>query len=363
VCLRNSLAVKVRLKKTIQALDTRLADICLPITDEQGSLLSLLIHGLFESGDEAESGTLDPQQGFTVGMLRIAVEHFTREGYRFVSPEDMAAGLSRRGKYVLLTFDDGYYNNTRALPVLEEFDVPAVFFVSSDHVKLGKAFWWDVVYREFKKQGRTNAEIGVANARYKHLRTPDVESDVRKQFGESAFLPAGDLDRPFTVAELTDFANHPLVFLGNHTKDHAILTNYSSVEIKEQILGGQQAIRDITGKTPRIIAYPNGNHSAEIRSAARQAGLAFGVLARPGRNRLPLASGALEAMTVKRFTLWGERSIEQQCRVFRSAVSLGRLFSSIQHGRRTGSIEVAPLSARAAREAGNSGEHEEAEAE
>lgn len=353
----------MHLKKTILALDNRLADLCLPMTGEEGSLLSLLIHGVFESGDEAQSGTLDPQQGFTVGMLRMVVEHFTREGYRFVSPDDLAAGLSRGGKYVLLTFDDGYYNNKRALPVLEEFNVPAVFFVSSDHVKLGKAFWWDVVYREFKKRGGTDQEIGLANAHYKQLRTSDVEADLRKQFGESALLPAGDLDRPFTQPELRAFANHPLVFLGNHTQDHAILSNYSAAEIEEQILGGQQAIREITGKTPRIIAYPNGNHSAEIRSAARQAGLAFGVLARAGRNRLPLASGSLEAMTLSRFTLWGERSIEEQCRVSRSVASLGRLLRGIQRQIHSRDIAASAWNARAAREARNSNKHEEAEAE
>jgi hypothetical protein len=89
----------------------------------------------------------------------------------------------------------------------------------------------------------------------------------------------------------------------------------------------------MTGKTPQIIAYPNGNHSAEIQAAAREAGLRFGMLARAGRNRLPIVSGTPEAMAVKRSTLWGDRSIEAQCRVARSAVSLGRLLGGI-HARR-----------------------------
>ena len=41
----------------------------------------------------------------------------------------------------MLTFDDGYYNNHLALPVLEEFDVPALFFISTNHVKQQKCFW------------------------------------------------------------------------------------------------------------------------------------------------------------------------------------------------------------------------------
>jgi peptidoglycan/xylan/chitin deacetylase (PgdA/CDA1 family) len=321
--------MKVHLKKAVRALDKRLANFCLPLTNEQGSLLSFFVHGVFDSGAEASSGTFDPQQGFTVEMLRRVVQHFTRAGYQFLSPDDLAAGLLRTGKYVLLTFDDGYHNNVRALPVLEAFDVPAVFFISSGHVQLGKAFWWDVVYRELKKRRYTDREIGLANARYKQLRTSQVEADLRKQFGESALLPAGDLDRPFTACELRAFASHRLVFLGNHTQDHAILTNYSAAEMKEQILGGQRAIREMTGKTPQIIAYPNGEHSAQIRTAAREAGLYFGLTTWSGRNRLPLESGTPEAMTVKRSTLWGDRSIEAQCRAARSAVSVGRLLRAL----------------------------------
>ena len=317
--------IRSQLKKTIYTLDDWLARVCLPITDQRGLFLSFLIHGIFKSEEEARSGLLDPQQSITVDMLRRLIEYFTRIGYKFISTEDLVEGPSQSGKHVLLTFDDGYYNNLSALPVLEDFGVPAVFFISSGHVELSKAFWWDVVHREFKKRGRTDEEIRLAGARYKQFRTSEVESDIRQEFGESALQPVSDLDRPFTASELRKFANHRLVFLGNHTKDHAILTNYSGTEISEQIRDGQDDIRRLTGKTPQIIAYPNGNYSSEVLEAAKEAGLQFGLLAQAGRNRLPMESGAVEAMTLKRFTLWGDRAVEEQCRASQSGISLYRL--------------------------------------
>jgi len=327
------MSIGTALKKTLFWLDETYTELYLPARKEQAVLLSFLIHGVFQDTDELKGEALDPQQGLTVEMLRDLLEHFTRAGYKFVSPEDWG-GFSTGGKYVLLTFDDGYYNNIRALPLLEEFNVPAVFFISSDHVKLGKAFWWDVVYRELKNRGQTDQEIRHAGARYKQLKTSDAESDLLQQFGKYALSPASDLDRPFTVSELKEFASHRLVFIGNHTTDHAILTNYSAAEIREQICGCQEAVSEMTGKTPKIIAYPNGYYSQDILEAAREAGLRFGLGVQAGSNTLPLNGGTAEAMTMKRFTLWGNRPIEAQCRVSRSRLSLYRLLISTKH--RTG---------------------------
>ena len=319
-----------QIKKTLLSYHRMLASALLPVTKEQGALLCFLFHSLFESGEEVRSGTLDPQQSVTVEMFRAFLGHFHEQGYGFVSPAQILDGLQPRGKYVLLTFDDGYYNNVRGLPVMEEFNAPAVFFISSDHVREGKAFWWDVVFREGRKRGKTEEEIRRAVAGYKQLKTAKVERDLKKELGQRALCPIDDLDRPFTPSELREFARHRLVSLGNHTKNHAILTNYSLAGAREQIQGGQDAIQLMTGKTPQMISYPNGNSSPEIQKAAREIGLRLGVVVRRGKNRLPLKTRGTDAMALKRFTLWGDRGIAAQCRVSRVDVSFHGLVESLK---------------------------------
>src|SRR5229473_1185731 len=319
-----------RLKAAMLSLDARMASGFLSVTHEEGALLCFLFHPLFESGEEVRSGILDPQQGITVEMFRAFLGHFHDLGYEFVSPRQILDGLPRVGKYVLLTFDDGYCNNLRVLPMMEEFNAPAVFFISSDHVREGKAFWWDAAFREGRKHGKTEAEIRRTVAGYKRLKTEEVERDLKKEFGEDALWPVGELDRPFTPGELRTFSEHRLVSLGNHTKNHAILTNYSLAEAREQIQGGQDAIQEMTGTIPQMISYPNGNSSPEIQRAAREIGLALGVVVRGGKNRLPLRIGAPEAMALKRFTLWGDRGIAAQCRVSRANISYYRLLESFK---------------------------------
>jgi peptidoglycan/xylan/chitin deacetylase (PgdA/CDA1 family) len=321
--------VRASLKTALRSLDETTAALFLSSTNEEGALLSFLFHGLFSSNEELQAGVADPQQGITVEMFRAFIIHFRESGYGFISPREILEGLSPTGKYVLITFDDGYFNNFRALPILEEFDVPAVFFISTDHVKQAKAFWWDVVFREAKKGGRTDREIGRIVAGYKKLRAEAVESELRKVFGKDALRPVSDLDRPFSSEELCHFSKYKHVYLGNHTRDHAVLTNYSGTEVREQICDAQDDIREMTGQTPTMIAYPYGRYSVEIENVALAAGLPLGVGVRPGRNRLPLEIPAAQTMTLKRYTLWGNRGIEQQCRASRSGVSFYRLLQGM----------------------------------
>jgi peptidoglycan/xylan/chitin deacetylase (PgdA/CDA1 family) len=268
---------------------------------------------------------MDPQQGTTIQMLQQLIAHFQKQRYEFIAPADILKGLRADGRYVLLTFDDGYRNNVCALPVLESAGVPATLFVSSGHVKQGKAFWWDVVYREGKRRGQSEKEICRTVAGYKRLQAAEIEKLVRAQFGAAALQPVGDLDRPFTPTELRDFAAHRLISVGNHTRDHAILTTYSVAEAREQIETAQVGIREMTGKTPEMIAYPNGNLSARVLQTAVLCGLRLGIGVHPGRNRASLRPCSNAAMNIKRFLIWGDRGIEEQCRTSRSAVSFHRL--------------------------------------
>jgi peptidoglycan/xylan/chitin deacetylase (PgdA/CDA1 family) len=324
------MAMSTRIRSFLLMLDQLIAAVPLALGSENGVLLSFLFHSLYKDADEPRSGLIDPQQEITVEMFRQFVDHFQQHEYTFVSQADLVRGLWPGGKYVLVTFDDGYHNNVRALPVLNEFNVPAVFFISTGYVKEGKAFWWDAARRETHKRGMPKEKVDRLFADLKRLRTVEAETQLKKEFGDGALQPVSDLDRPFTPAELGDFAKHPLVSFGNHTCDHAILPNYSETEVRLQIQSAQDDIFSMTGKRAEMIAYPNGNESPAVVDAARSLGLRLGVGVEPGRNRLPLELGSRDAMTLKRFTLNTGSAIEAQCRTSRSGLSLYRSARSVK---------------------------------
>jgi peptidoglycan/xylan/chitin deacetylase (PgdA/CDA1 family) len=308
------------IQRFVRAIDATSARAYLALFRERCALVPFLFHSLFRDDREAALNHVDPLERTTVAALRQLIEYYLRNGYRFVSPGDLLAGLPERGKYALLTFDDGYYNNVLALPILEEFRVPAVFFISTGHVRRQKCFWWDVLYRERIARGASPRQIYREALALKSLRTDRIEKRLAAQFGPRAFEPRGDIDRPFSPAELRDFAKSPWVHLGNHTDDHAILTNYDADAVREQVEAAQQWLRDLTGVAPVSIAYPNGAHDPQVERICAESGLRLGFTIRPAKTPLPLDArrGGGDLLRIGRFVPHSDTPIPAQCRTYRS---------------------------------------------
>jgi peptidoglycan/xylan/chitin deacetylase (PgdA/CDA1 family) len=267
---------------------------------EGPSLIVVALHSLCASKSQVDDPVLAPNQNVSVEDFGGLVEAMLECGYVVVSPVEVDAGLRPGGKYAMVTFDDGYFNNVLALDVLERYKVPATFFISSSHVLDQKAFWWDALSRELLKAGASRQVRDAETRKIKTLLPEKIDEYLHLRFGQLAFRPQDDRDRPFTRSELAKFARHPLVHLGNHTADHAILTLCSALELAHQIRSCQDALAQIAGYAPISIAYPNGNHSPVVVEAALSAGLRVGLTVQPHRNRLPLDS-ASKRMTLGRF--------------------------------------------------------------
>ena len=289
---------------------------------DRPALLIFLFHALFENRQEIDTNRLDPQQRITLEQMREFILYFQRAGYEFPAPNRLRSELNPAGKYILITFDDGYFNNLRMLPLLQELGVPAVFFISTSNVQRQECFWWDVVHRERYKQGVPRTEISREQKQLKQLHHRQIRQRLVDAFGTDCFNPWSDTDRPMTVSELQSFAAEPLVYIGNHTSDHYILDNYPEREVVQQIRQGQAELERMLGFGPQLIAYPNGNYSPAAINAARDCGLEAGISLEKHKNYLPINWQSDDAYRLGRFTLWGTQDISRQCDVFRSDIRL-----------------------------------------
>lgn len=310
--------MKRKVLSAIKYFDRVISQYYLKHFTEKNSLMIFLFHGLFRNKKEVNSGAIYPLQAVTVSHIKSLVEYYLSHGYTFVSPLDILKGLKSEGRYVLLTFDDGYANNMHVLPVLKEYKTPAVFFVSTEHVKQNKCFWWDVFYRENLKRGVSDKTIIKKIMKFESMKNEDIENELIKMFSKESFVPTSDIDRPLTPSELKNFSSEPFVHIGNHTSDHAILINYSPEEIRSQILLAQNTIEDITGKAPQIISYPNGNYSDVVINICQDIGLKLGVTIAPKKNYLPVQPDTELSMRLGRFVLKGYNELEPQFKLFRS---------------------------------------------
>ncbi len=314
--------VRKKIRSSLTCINEWLSLAHLSCLGEKPSLLTFLFHGIFQNQEEISLGHVDPQQGITTSQFRQFIDHFSKNGYQFVSPEDILSGLSPRSKYILITFDDGYYNNIHSLPILHEYGAHAVFFISTQHVIQNKSFWWDVVYRMKRNKDTHPAAEALDIHSLKHKRHDQIESQLTKMFGRDALTPVSDIDRPFSPAELAAFSKERYVHLGNHTQNHAILTNYSSEAVKSEIKGAQKDLLTMAGIEPDVISYPNGSYSQGIIEDAKACNMKLGIVVNGKKNTFPIDMTGDESMMLNRFVLWGNRPIDVQCKLFRSDLNL-----------------------------------------
>jgi len=320
----------------IDRADRTLSGVQVALHERRGGLVSIFLHGLFADRAEVDRGVVYPQQDTTVQVLSEFIEYFQEAGYRFISPEDLLQPLDARGRYGMITFDDGYYNNTRVIPLLEKYRIPAAVFVSVQHVLEGKAYWWESLYRFRRAQGRRISEIGSEAFQLNLLRTEEAEQRLRAEFGPDVLTPGGDLDRPMTVEELRAFAAHPLISIGNHTFNHHVLTAYEPEEIRQSIRDAQEKLAEIIGKPPVSIAYPNGEVTPEIAGIASKEGLKLGFSTVPRKEYLPRVVDSPRRMVIGRFCPNPTIDYPTQYRFFRSDLMLTNRLRSLKRSARSG---------------------------
>jgi peptidoglycan/xylan/chitin deacetylase (PgdA/CDA1 family) len=276
--------------KFIETAGHLLNPVILTFKNGRNKLLIFYFHGLYDSLKQKDLHHADPQNNITVSQFSEFVEYFLNHKYHFIKPEDLLKPLQPNERYVMITFDDGYFNNMLAIGVLKKFNIPATFFLSTYHIKEGKSYWWDIIYKYRYKQGYSLTNIRNEQQQLKKLNWSDIDTYIKKEFGDAAFNPWSDIDRPFTESELKSISQNGLISIGNHTIHHAILTNYSDDEIKREIYLCSEYIAEITGKNPIAIAFPNGNFNANILSIAQKTGLRIAFTTRNYINNMPITN-------------------------------------------------------------------------
>ncbi|MEW6365156.1 MAG: polysaccharide deacetylase family protein [Acidobacteriota bacterium] len=163
--------------------------------------------------------------------------------FRFLSPPEFFA-TDEPG--VLLTFDDGLANNfTNALPVLEEIQAPALFFVATQHVR-DPGDW-----------------------------LPFSRLKARAQWAEPRDVPrevARDLFDGLSRDQLVALARHPLVTIGGHSVSHALLTACSDRDLDIQLKTSRRELEETCATKVDLFAYPSGEYDARVIGAVEAAG-------------------------------------------------------------------------------------------
>jgi peptidoglycan/xylan/chitin deacetylase (PgdA/CDA1 family) len=216
-----------------------------------------------------------------------------------VGPEDLLrlAREDRRGRRVLLTFDDGYRDNYEiAYPLLRRHGLTATFFPVTGFLDQPHAPWWDELAwmvrhatrqrigpgdplpHELPLGPEQDATIAALTARYKELGEEQTEpflEQIAAATGAGRCGPSEcrDLWMTWDMARELQGAG---MEIGGHTVTHPILARLPAERQREEIEGCGQRLERELGRPMRWFAYPVGardTFTAETQRLLRERGV------------------------------------------------------------------------------------------
>jgi peptidoglycan/xylan/chitin deacetylase (PgdA/CDA1 family) len=244
--------------------------------------LTILFHAFYSSIDR--DIPKHPYLFLSLKDFHNCVRLLLDQGFSFINPEDLLEAKSfteNREKSVLLTFDDGYYNNYLVLDVLEKYSIKGLFFFVKHQIVQQQLFWWDV-YFQYRIKEVPFQVVYSEIQELKKLERIDIEFRIKKQYGQDCFDARNDMDRPMTVEELKNFSKHPCVELGVHSNSHEILTNCSKQKILHEVVSCKKFLEGIANKEIPYLAYPNGDFNDEVIRVAEELNFSLAFTTIPG---------------------------------------------------------------------------------
>ena len=274
----------------------------------QGLGTILVYHRVIPNGTDMSH--FSPQSGLAVSeqAFREQMELISRE-YSPISLGQAVAILEgdqsqRQKPFVVVTFDDGYQDNLElALPILEEFQIPATIFVTSGFIDRSHHAWWlhtgsiikAVELLDFSWRGQdyyftcetVEEKQRVFERVDKIMKVLPLEEQVAllDVIERSAEVCPSFVDEFLTWEQVRTLYRHPLITIGAHTVSHAPLAACSAVDLGAELGRGRDRINEELGEEPLFFAFPYGQKeecSQREFQASELAGFKAAVTTRPG---------------------------------------------------------------------------------
>lgn len=300
-------AILLRLLRRIADLSSRMG--------KRQKLFIMIYHRVLDEPDHMRPDEVD-KVAFTWQMQLLA-QHFN------VLPLDDALQRLQSGtlpsRAVCITFDDGYADNyTNALPILQQFNLTATFFIASGFLDGGR-MWNDTVIeavRNAQESVLDLTEIGLGKfnisneteksrtashiiLQIKHLPPNERNGCVEYIAIHSQNLPNNLMMTSEQLKELHLSGMN----IGGHTVNHPILARLSENEARMEIEENKKALENLLNTRLNIFAYPNGKPGQDYLAAhvdmVRQVGYQAAVATQWG-----VADQSNNLWQLPRFTPW-----------------------------------------------------------
>lgn len=238
-------------------------------------------------------------------LLRQQIEALLDAG-EIVSLEDLliVAPHSSRPRFAL-TFDDDWFSHyERALPVLQDLNVTATFFLSGRSLHRLGPLWFETLDGMIADRGIE------AVAQWLAVDSGDPEQVARLCENEPSLqqrieeVSDRDVQR-LGSAEIAALAGAGMA-VGFHTLQHPLLSRLSDSALDEALVIGRSELEVAAGSPIRLFAYPHGKPDPRAVTRLPAAGFTAACTGRPlpvrpGQNRYLLGRWEPGPIDIDRF--------------------------------------------------------------
>ncbi len=219
--------------------------------------------------------------------------HYISNHYNVISIEDYyAKKFKKHTLNIAITFDDGYLNNLKyAIPILEKYQVPASFYITTIHQK-NDFLWADfldlVSFHSSKKEVVFETNLYKKNIKgefifnNKSLKSRCIESDFKnitplfeifkEDWNAIKKQSLDDYWRLMNAEQIKKINDNPLFTIGAHGNTHANLSKISLNEAKSELFQNKQILETIC-KTPIFeFAFPFGFYTKKTIDYCKEIG-------------------------------------------------------------------------------------------
>ncbi|MGE5453388.1 MAG: polysaccharide deacetylase family protein [Acidobacteriota bacterium] len=245
---------------------------------------------------------------------------FFKSEFDVIGADDLADIQNRRGRFVQVTFDDGYRDNHDiAFPILKSHGLTGTFFVCTGFLDHGGVPWWDELAWMIRRAPidvlpafRGFPSLSLQDAgRLRAIRVLNDAYDLMSDEGRTGFLdeladlsqsgrcPVDEGANLWMTWEMAREMHRHGMTIGGHTLNHVELSRLPKDEQLREIKGSCKRIEAELGAPVTIFSYPYGTqHSfdSNTRLALAEAGIRFGYSYNGGFQR----TGAWDDYDIKR---------------------------------------------------------------
>ena len=244
----------------------------------------LVYHGICQS-DPLRFNTLFVRVADFESQLKLYKKYFN-----LISLDDFYNERFCNDRFNLcLTFDDGFANNYKyVLPLLEQYEVPAAFFITTIRDSGFDILWNDVLsiaYKfgppafEFRNKkytrnaaGKYISAEGIYFADILRAGNFEMKAAMIKMFGHLKDRVDEDYWLQMTEAQIAELSTSKWVSIGSHGYYHSDMAKLETTAAEKELISSRRFLENITGKAIRALAFPYGSYSTPVVELCKKLG-------------------------------------------------------------------------------------------